>query len=127
MTDFIMIDREKVLRGLKCCCAIRTNYTCRDDCPYVYEKGCMHSLMEDTFELVKEQSTIIQAYRQLLEWAVECDFGYDNIPELYEQYKNEIEIEGMSYTDRLLYLAIRSLKKGKSNYAEEGDRGRDEG
>lgn len=50
----------------------------------------------------------IQIYQRLLEWAVECGFGYDNIPE-YEQYKNEIE--GMSYTDGLLYLASRSLKQ----------------
>lgn len=51
----------------------------------------------------------IQIYQRLLEWAVECGFGYDNIPELYEQYKNEID--GMSYTDGLLYLASRSLKQ----------------
>jgi hypothetical protein len=55
----------------------------------------------------------IQTYQQLLEWAVECGFGYDNIPELYEQYKDRID--GMSYTDGLLYLASRSLEKGKSN------------
>lgn len=105
-----MIDREKVLRGLECCTS--TDYTCRDDCPYDFENGdefsteCMHSLIEDAFEL-------IQTYQQLLEWAVECGFGYDHIPDLYEQYKDEIE--GMSYTDGLLYLASRSLEKGKSN------------
>lgn len=123
------IDREKVLRGLKCCTS--TNYTCRDDCPYDSEIDCKDSLIEDALELVKGQSAIIneyieslwlrkcdydrqiQAYQQLLEWAVECGFGYDNIPELYEQHKDEIE--RMSYTDGLLYLALRSLEKGKSN------------
>lgn len=62
--------------------------------------------MDDALEL-------IQSYQRLLEWAVECGFGYDQIPELYEQYKNEID--GMRYTDGLLYLASQSLEKGKSN------------
>lgn len=59
-----MIDREKVLKGLKCCNS--TNYTCVDDCPYYFENGdefsteCMHSLIEDAFEL-------IQTYQQLID------------------------------------------------------------
>lgn len=59
------IDHEKVLRGLKCC--VSNNYTCRDDCPYDSKTSCMHSLIEDAFELVKGQSAIIQAYQQRLD------------------------------------------------------------
>lgn len=51
-----MIRLEKVLKGLKCCAS--NNYTC-DDCPYDSEINCMHSLIEDAFELVKGQSEII--------------------------------------------------------------------
>lgn len=61
-----MIDREKVLRGLKCCTS--TNYTCRDDCPYDSETGCMHYLIEDAYELVKGQSAIINEYIEKTGW-----------------------------------------------------------
>lgn len=101
-----MTDKEKVLKGLECCCSM-SGHECRK-CPYSDESigvdqpyGMAH-LAADALEQT-------QAYQQLLEWAVECGFGYDTIPELYEQYKNEIH--GMSYTDGLLYLASRSLKQ----------------
>lgn len=105
-----MTDKEKVLKGLECRCAM-SGYECRkcpyrDECIGIDQPYGMAHLAADVLEL-------IQAYQQLLEWAVECGFGYDNIPEVYEQYKDMIE--GMSYTDGLLYLASRSLEKGKSN------------
>lgn len=50
-----------------------------------------------------QERTTEKALRLLLEWAIECDFGYDNIPEEYEKYKDDIE--GMSYTDGLIYIA----------------------
>ena len=105
-----MIDKEKVLNGLKCCCAM-SGHECRqcpysDECIGIDQPYGMAHLTADALEQ-------IQAYQQLLEWAVECGFGYDNIPELYEQYKDKIE--RMSYTDGLLYLASRSLEKGKSD------------
>jgi len=46
-----------------------------------------------------------KALRLLLEWAIECGFGYDNIPEEYEKHKNDIA--DMSYTDGLIYIAIK--------------------
>lgn len=61
-----MIDREKVLKGLECCAS--NNYTCQDDCPYDSEIGCMHSLIEDAFELVKGQSEIINEYIEKTGW-----------------------------------------------------------
>lgn len=105
-----MTDKEKVLKGLECCCAM-SGHECRkcpysDECIGIDQPYGMAHLAADALEQ-------IQAYQQLLEWAVECGFGYDNIPEAYEQYKNEIE--SMSYTDGLLYLAGKALEKGKSN------------
>lgn len=58
--------------------------------------------MENLLAEPQERKTE-KALRLLLEWAIECDFGYDNIPEEYEKYKDDIE--GMSYTDGLIYIA----------------------
>lgn len=101
-----MTDKEKVLKGLECCCAM-SGHECRkcpysDECIGIDQPYGMAHLAADALEQ-------IQTYQQLLEWAVECGFGYDNIPELYEQYKDKIK--GMSYTDGLLYLASRSPKQ----------------
>lgn len=102
-----MIDKEKILKGLECCCAM-SGYKCRQ-CPYSDE--CIDTAQPyGMAHLAVDALELIQAYQQLLEWAVECGFGYDNIPELYKpQYKDEIE--HMSYTGGLLYMAHRSLKQ----------------
>lgn len=44
----------------------------------------------------------------LVEWAEECGFGYDNFPEDYETYKDEIE--GMRYIDGMIYIAERVVE-----------------
>lgn len=48
-----------------------------------------------------------KALRLLIDWAIECGFGYDNIPEEYEKYKEEIE--GMGYTEGLIYIAEQEV------------------
>ena len=45
----------------------------------------------------------------LLEWAEECGFGYDNFPEEYERYKEEIE--GMGYIEGMIYIAEREIER----------------
>lgn len=50
-----------------------------------------------------------RALMLLLNWAVECDFGYDNFPEEYERYKDEIE--GMSYIDGMIYIAEKEVER----------------
>ena len=49
-----------------------------------------------------------KALRLLLEWAIECDFGYDNFPEEYEKYRNEIE--GMDYKEGMIYIAKKEVE-----------------
>jgi len=56
-----MLDREKVIKGLKCCCSPMT-YDCRNRCPYtsLYKPGngyknCMAALLPDALALLKEQ------------------------------------------------------------------------
>lgn len=50
-----------------------------------------------------------KALRLLLEWAVECGFGYDQFPEEY--YKYEQEIKGMSYTEGMIYIAEKVIEE----------------
>lgn len=50
--------------------------------------------------------------RLLIDWAVECDFGYDNIPEEYEKYKEEIS--DMRYTEGLIYIAKKEAENDDS-------------
>lgn len=50
-----------------------------------------------------------RALMLLLNWAVECDFGYDSFPEEYERYKDEIE--GMNYFDGMIYIAEKEVER----------------
>lgn len=47
----------------------------------------------------------------LLDWAVECGFGYDNIPEEYATY--EKYIENMGYMEGLIYIAEREVEQNE--------------
>ena len=47
----------------------------------------------------------------LLDWAVECGFGYDNIPEEYATY--EKNIENMGYMEGLIYIAEREVEQNE--------------
>ena len=50
-----------------------------------------------------------KALELLLDWAIECDFGYDNIPDEYEKYKDEIA--DMDYKEGLIYIAERQIEE----------------
>lgn len=50
-----MIDREKVIKGLKCCA-----HGCLVDCPYSKTDECGQRLPKDALELLKEQEEQIE-------------------------------------------------------------------
>lgn len=50
-----------------------------------------------------------KALELLLDWAIECGFGYDSIPEEYERYK--AEIADMDYEEGLIYIAERAIEE----------------
>lgn len=50
-----------------------------------------------------------KALELLLDWAIECDFGYDSIPDEYEQYKDEVA--DMDYKEGLIYIAERKIEE----------------
>lgn len=56
-----------------------------------------------------DQLVLKRAIQLLATWATDCDFGYDNIPDLYEEYKNDVK--NMSSTYGLIYIALNEAKK----------------
>lgn len=68
----------------------------------------------------------IETYRKLLinrealklfvDWAEECDFGYDQLPEEYEKYKTDLEEKNLGYCEGLRYIAIQEAKKALKVY-----------
>jgi len=60
---------------------------------------------QEAYNLAVEALKENEGLRLLLSWAVECGFGYDNIPEEYEEYKEEIK--DMDYTKGLIYIATK--------------------
>ena len=78
----------------------------KDD--YYWCDGC-ETALRTLPDLPSAQPTLRErALMLLLNWAVECDFGYDNFPEEYERYKNEIE--DMSYFDGMIYIAEKEVE-----------------
>lgn len=51
-----------------------------------------------------------EALRLLIDWAVDCDFGFDNMPEEYERHKDYIEKNDLGYIDGLIYIAKQETK-----------------
>lgn len=60
---------------------------------------------DNAVEAGKKYAMENEALKLLIEWAEECGFGYDNFPEEYERYKDEIE--GMGYTEGMIHIAKR--------------------
>ena len=61
---------------------------------------------------MKEQRKEIKALRLLVEWAEECDFGFDQFSGEYERYKEEIK--GMNYIEGMIHVAKRTLEDNGS-------------
>lgn len=47
----------------------------------------------------------------MIEWATDCGFGYDNIPEEYEKYKHDIEAGEMGYNEGLRYIVMKESNR----------------
>ena len=67
-------------------------------------------LNDETHKRYAEWLKELKGLRLLLDWAIECDFGYDNIPEEYAKYKHKIK--DMDYTQGLIYIGIQEAVKG---------------
>ena len=101
-------DREKIIKGVE---THVTPYASCEDCHYrQFNAECVSIMQRDAAELLKEQEKENKALRLLVEWAEECGFGFDQIQDKYERYKDEIK--GMKYIDGMIHVAKRTLEEG---------------
>lgn len=96
-----MPNRENVIKGLK-----KLANDIVDG--YIVEPNDAVHCVNDTLALLKEQEKEVKALRLLVEWAEECDFGFDQFPDEYERYKDEIK--DMKYIDGMIHIAKRTLE-----------------
>lgn len=51
-----------------------------------------------------KEDYIYKAFKLFVDWVTDCDFGYDNIPDIYEKYKDKLA--DYDYTEGLMMVAI---------------------
>lgn len=84
----ISVDKEELIRALK------------------YDRGQYEKGYADGKRDGGKRNAALEL---LLDWAIECDFGYDNIPDEYEEYKDEIA--DMDYKEGLIYIAEKKIEE----------------
>ena len=80
------------------------------------QEECNDVHLRDIATLEQENEQFKQGlslYKKALElfvnWADECDFGYDNLGDLKYEYKDEVE--SLKYQEGLIYIAVSEAKK----------------
>ena len=76
-----------------------------------FDKDCKQNaidMLKRTPTMETDSTLREKALLLLVTWAEECGFGYNNFPEEYETYKDEIE--GMGYIDGMIYIAERVVE-----------------
>ena len=66
-------------------------------------------LKEENEQLKQELKLYKKALELFVNWADECDFGYDNLGDLYSEYKDEVE--SLKYQEGLIHIAVSEAKK----------------
>lgn len=68
-----------------------------------------NKLKEENEQLKQGLKLYKKALELFVNWADECDFGYDNLGDLYSEYKDEIE--SLKYQEGLIHIAVSEAKK----------------
>ena len=99
-----MRETEKAIENLN----IAKNILCNQQ--MLTSEMCIRigQAITDAISLLKEQEKEVKALHLLVEWAEECDFGFDQFPDEYERYK--YEIKDMKYIDGMIHVAKRTLE-----------------
>lgn len=77
-----------------------------EDCRWI---ALRCDVAREIVRMLKEQEKEIKALRKLLDWAMECDFGIDNLGDWWTERFAE-EIEGMGYKESMIHLAKRYIE-----------------
>ena len=100
---------KEVISTIERCRQCQCDYCKIEDASgYPWDCIAYERLIDSAINLLKEQQKENKALRLLVEWAEECDFGFDNFQDEYERYKGEIE--DMGYIDGMIHVAKRTLE-----------------
>lgn len=72
-------------------------------------KQCKREMQEENEQLKQGLKLYKKALELFVNWADECDFGYDNLGDLYSEYKDEVE--SLKYQEGLIHIAVSEAKK----------------
>lgn len=67
-------------------------------------------------EITREEH-LSRALDLIIDWMVDCGFGYDNFPEEYEHYKDEIK--DMGYNEGIRYIVMKEAFYDKPLYQRQ--------
>lgn len=74
-----------------------------DDEAFAYLTDDQYDALKFAIKAIEENA----ALNLLIDWAIQCDFGYDNFPEEYEKYADEIE--DLGYKEGMIYIARKEV------------------
>lgn len=80
--------------------------------------GCVHTDNSAVIELLKRENKKLKkdlerckkALALYVNWAEECNFGYDNLEKLSKKYGKEIDDKELGYCAGLMYIALREAE-----------------
>lgn len=49
------MSREEIIKALRICTGEDTKGDCSKECPYINRAGCIHQLLNDTFEMIRQR------------------------------------------------------------------------
>ena len=72
---------------------------------------------KEEYKLISELQQYAKACRLVVEWAVQCGFGFDNIDDdVIDNDRFERGSDGMNYTESLIYYANMRLEDPSTQY-----------
>ena len=76
----MMIDREKIIRGLECC-----RDGCMNDCPYLNEGNCFSVICSEALELIRarQPARLIKILSPSGQWTEDCGACHSPILRYY--------------------------------------------
>lgn len=83
----------------------------KDKQEFINKLGKLEDLEE---QLGCPLEVFVEAFKKYVGWTTDCDFGYDNIPNEYETYRNDERFKTLSYDSGLIYIAIQEALKERS-------------
>lgn len=107
-----LIDADELLEhkcaGVEYDRAIDDGIKKTDDAIFAFKCGWNDALQSVADFAPTIDAVPTKALRLFIEWADECGFGYDNIPDEYEKYKDDIK--DMGWIEGFMYIVLKEAE-----------------